>query len=226
MPFGNGALRLASSERSCHENDHTRSALDGWLALGQPVSTGRWQNTKKKLVKHKNHGTIAINIHQVEVNHHVETMSQLWCTSCERTSWVQHAVNNFVRWLVVPQELVAVLDLVVKTSCPSCPISDRLPTVIVEDKVRVPAFLKRFKEEEKHMRNYIDRLLWRKTREIHIRLIIPKHSYLFLVMWLTFHRKFNLAYILSWCCPTSVRHHGEEISYGWQCSTHCEGNSW
>jgi hypothetical protein len=50
----------------------------------------------------------------------------------------------------VPQELVAVLDLVVKTSCPSCPISDPLPTVIVEDKVRVPAFLKRFKEEEKH----------------------------------------------------------------------------
>jgi hypothetical protein len=32
---------------------------------------------QKKLVKHKNHGTIAINIHQVEENHHVETMSQL-----------------------------------------------------------------------------------------------------------------------------------------------------
>ena len=137
LPFGNGhALRLASSERSCHESDHMRSALDGWLALGQPVK--RWQNTlqicqtQKQWHNCNQHPASSWGQEPSCWDHGSIVMHK----KCERTSWVQHAVNNFVCWLVV------------KTSCPSCPISDRLPTVIVEDKVRVPAFLKRFKEEE------------------------------------------------------------------------------
>lgn len=59
----------------------------------------RWNagKTPFKFVKHKNNGTIAINIqHQVEVkNHHVETMGQLWCTKN-----VKEPVGCSTQWII------------------------------------------------------------------------------------------------------------------------------